>query len=198
MGLIVDGTWKGKFYDQEQMPAMKVAEIFNITQDVFPKGKKAGKAVLFELDKTKRKVVRGQQRVIKQIQIPTQFTKSINGDTITIIYFDKKVQKRDGDGNLAQHLTPRKIALDRQVCSFLPTRDSDKIVYLALHGHCSTSPLSAKDDEKSWGLKDVDKEAMVYLSSKREESRMRNKIFTDDISVLRMRAKGINLSLIHI
>jgi len=192
MGLIVDGTWKGEFYDQEQMPAQKVAKIFGIHGEIFPK--KTKQSIQFELHKSKRKIVRGQQRIVKQIQIPTQFTKSSGGDTVTIIYFDKKVQKRDPEGRITSQLTPRKLILDRKVVSYKIDKYADTVVYLALHNQCHTSPLANLTDEKSWGLKDHAKEAEVYLYNKRIENTLRNKIFTDPIELLRMRAKGINIA----
>jgi len=195
MGLILDGTWKDKFYDDAQMSGKQVAELFEVAVELFDKKERLGKNVQFELHSSKRKTIRGQKRMIKQFSLPSTFTKTKGGDTITITYFDKKIMKKDKDtGKPYPMLTPRKVTSDRMVASYDVDKYMDKIVYFSLHHQCHTSPLADSDGEKMYGLKLHGKEAKVYLDSKREQSYLYNKIFSDPVMILRLRAKGLGIN----
>lgn len=190
MGLILDGTWKGVAYDNEQMKAQKVAKIFGLDAELFPpKGSTKAPYVQFELDKSKCRNVGGQDRMIKQEQMPCSFTATQDGDTVTVYYFKTKRNKGDGE----YELSPRKIALDKKVTSYNRIKNADLIVYLALHKLCSTSPLADKAGPKTYGLKNHGKESMEYLLVKKQEQELYAKIFQDPIKLVRIRAKGIKI-----
>lgn len=194
MSFIVDGVYKEKYYEKEEMSAAKLAELFGIQKDIFPKGVKSDVPVDFAFDSSKQKTVNGQKRCIHKLQLPTTFTASVDGETISITYFESKAQRKNKKtGENFIETLPRKLPLDRKVSRFSPSRFADRIVYFALHPQCSTSPLHKLGNERSFGHKDYDKEAVVYLKNKLEENAIMNEILTMPESTLKLRAKGMEI-----
>lgn len=195
MGFILDGVYKDKKYEKEEVSASVVAEIFDIKKDLFPKGIKSDVPVDFAFDKSKQAQVNGHKRCIHRLSLPTKFTASVDGESISITYFEKKVDRKNKkSGESYTETLPAKLTMDRKVNKYGPRKFADKIVYFALHPQCSTSPLHKLGDERSFGHKDYDKEAVIYLEAKKEENLVMSEIWSMPEPILRLRAKGLGVA----
>jgi hypothetical protein len=201
MGLIIDGTWEvdgeEKVFDQQEISAKQMAELFELEDELFPKKAKPTSTVDFQFHRSKTQTVNGQKRTVKQLQVPTQFTANKNGNTVTLTYYKRKTKKRDPITNrMEEQLMPRKVLLDRKVTPLQRGKDADLIVYLALHNQCYTSPLAHMTNEKSWGYLNHTKEADEYMKNIMAQNTLRNEILTMPEVMLRIRAKGLKINAV--
>ena len=194
MGFVLDGVYNDKVYDYKEVSTQTVVDLFNLADVLATRGNKASEVCLFQLDKTKCRVIKGQQRIINSLTIPCKFTTNTDkGETISVIYFETKNKKKNKVGAMSTDYLPRKLFFGKKVTPISKGKYNDKIVFLALSPMCGTSPLYKLGTEKSYNLKDLDKEAIDYIENKQREFEVQSIIFAGAEKVVRLRAKGLGI-----
>jgi len=179
--LAITGHFQGRQYDNEVVPAQ------HLIQELFPTElsflNPIEHKIEFRVSSGRSKVHRGQSVSPPATQIPASFTASINGETITLRYFESSRPSENGR-NL--DYAPRKLTLEWTGgrLAFSPQgaqRDLEKVVYYCLHPNCATSPFKTKSSRVSYLRHDAVGEAESRIRTVRRTNAIVQSVISGEV-----------------
>ena len=192
--LFIEGEVGSKVYQNERitfddlLKLAKAEDYFSFVRKSDPNAR-----VEFEYHKSKKKM-KGGVLIFPSGYNPISTMKvNIDGRIVRITYAES--EKIDPITKVRETM-PRKISFgDKATKPLMWNRDRELILWMALHPWNASSPLRAKNDNSPvvWDIVDRDKRAVEWEELASEDIKIRTLFMTEDIEVLKRKAKGMGL-----
>jgi hypothetical protein len=189
MSLIINGTVKGKSFEDKQISAKEVLELFGLKE----RFKRLDKTLRFDVVERKTKRSNGQIQHPERVAIMCITQATVDGDSFELIYYKTRVRKDSKGGKTYYDMNPRKVYIEGGSLPINTDQDLDLAVFLYLHSQNETSPVRIPSTRANFKLHDGAAQAENIFRENSIIFQITNSILKDDVNALRLKAQGLRL-----
>lgn len=190
MGLILNGTIGNNRYEDQQVSAKELMDIFGIRDDL----KRLGKVIRFDLaDRKIRK--QGNETLHPQQQAVLCMTNGTHeGEHYELLYYKQRTRK-DGMNSktIVYDYKPRKIYIQGVSHAVNTAEDLELAVFMYIHNDNVDSPTRKQGTRYTYKLHDNLKQAEDMFKHNTLIFNITQRIMNDDINALKLKAQGLKL-----
>lgn len=190
--LILNGYVKGKMFNNEQVPAETLIELFDLPVDLH--SRKPRMVLTLTQRYIQRDRLNGGEKFSSGHFLTTAIDGEYDGNIINVQYAERKIQ-RPGPIPSVEY-QPRHIPFIGKSNAYAATRkepkDLEKLVFMLLHPKCQNSPLSGPAaSDKKYQIDDAVTKAAKVVTNVQSFMEVYNQVLTAPISVMRTKLAGI-------
>lgn len=185
----ITGNFKGKSVREELVSPEELMSEYGIT--VSP-----GKSTEFAVDESQKswdpinKIYKSPRRV----QFSPTFTAVTPKGQITMRYFENVAQRDTANGNQKTVYFPERLSMEGTNMLLSPQDALERIVFMALHPACASSPFHKKGAESKWLVIDREKASKDALVEELRLMKLQGKVMGATADVIKNKAYAIKLS----